>query len=454
MKIPETPPSVNSILASLYKEGGIDKMEALIIKSKPTDSKNNYHHWEKAKHLDSSSKFTPQERWVGMKLARRALYKTLGFTDTKNRPFQFATPDEVLRDLHWLDQHTSGSFETPKSKLITDSETRSTYLIKSLINESISSSQLEGATTTRAVAKQMLRQGRNPTDKSEQMIFNNYRAMLHIKENLEHELTPEFILELHRMLTEKTLDIPERAGKLRLESDNIDVLDHETGRILHSPPAVDELPNRLKLLCQFANREEEDNFTHPLIKAIVLHFTFAYDHPFYDGNGRTARALFYWYAVKHGYWVLEFTSISTAISKAKEAYSRAFLHTETDENDLTYFIIHQLDILKKQAVSLFEYLVRKQKEIDSMESSWEQSIGLQKLNARQVLLLKHALRNPKYQYTIKEHEGTHRIVYQTARQDLLTLSERHFLIKRKRGKEFVFEVSDGLRKMLGFYPLD
>lgn len=43
----------------------------------------------------------------------------------------------------------------------------------------------------------------------------------------------------------------------------------------------------------------------------------AYMHPFVDGNGRTARALFYWYMLKSGYWLTEYLSISRVIAKSK-----------------------------------------------------------------------------------------------------------------------------------------
>ena len=59
-------------------------------------------------------------------------------------------------------------------------------------------------------------------------------------------------------------------------------------------------------------------FIHPMIRSIILHFWLAYDHPFVDGNGRTARALFYWSMLRHGYWLFEFISISQIILKGPD----------------------------------------------------------------------------------------------------------------------------------------
>ena len=65
-------------------------------------------------------------------------------------------------------------------------------------------------------------------------------------------------------------------------------------------------------------------FLHPVIRSILLHFWVAYDHPFVDGNGRNARALFYWSMLRHGFWLAEFFSISHEILKAPRKYYRAF----------------------------------------------------------------------------------------------------------------------------------
>ena len=58
------------------------------------------------------------------------------------------------------------------------------FLVNSLMEEAIRSSQLEGATTSRRVAKEMLRTGREPRDRSERMIANNYRALQFMREEM------------------------------------------------------------------------------------------------------------------------------------------------------------------------------------------------------------------------------------------------------------------------------
>jgi hypothetical protein len=64
-------------------------------------------------------------------------------------------------------------------------------------------------------------------------------------------------------------------------------------------------------------------------------------------------------------------------------------------------------------------------------------------------LLEHALQNPGYEYSIQGHQTSHGIVYQTARTDLLALSETHGLLKRyKQGRKDVFVVPADLGSRL------
>ena len=129
-------------------------------------------------------------------------------------------------------------------------------------------------------------------------------------------------------------------------------MDPAHSRVLHEPPPAASLPQRLERLCAFANAIDGEPFVHPVIRAILLHYMVGYDHPFVDGNGRTARALFYWSLARSGYWRMEYVSISRLLRQAPAQYSRAYLHSEADDNDTTYFILHQLSIIKRAIEAL------------------------------------------------------------------------------------------------------
>lgn len=410
---------------------------------KPITNKGEYLHWDKLRHLKPPEQLSSEEWWFAIKLSRKTIYKFLPFKDKNAKPFVFATPDNILQQLHFIDRSTGIVSHNPSALLNTNM--RDSYLTQSLINEAITSSQLEGASTTRKVAADMLRMNRKPRDISEQMIYNNYHAMQFIREIKNEELTIDIILELHRILTKNTLEDKNTEGALRI-SDDIHVWDNED-QILHTPPKASELKKRLTQLCDFANNKEDkaNFFMHPVIKAVLLHFMLAYDHPFADGNGRTARALFYWSMAHQHYWLIEFISISEIIKLAPTQYARAYLYTETDDNDVTYFLIHQLDIISKAINHLHTYLNKQNEEISNVERLLHTNPHLQ-LNYRQIALIKHALKHPNTHYQITSHCQSHRIAYDTGRTDLLTLAELGLLLKRKMGKAFSFIVPSDLKK--------
>lgn len=438
MKIPLSPPDRKVTLENLLKHDPEKAMGMMLGRQGSTDEKGRYLHWDKIRYLQPPNGLTSEQYWLALKLSRQNQSKALPFTDKRGNLFQYLVTDSMYEILHWLDQNASGIIKTSQS--ITNPSTRETYLVSSLMEEAINSSQIEGAATTREVAKEMLREGRHPRDYSEQMIVNNYRAMQFIREISDEILTTEMIFEVHRILTEGTLEDPEHAGRLRGRENKIHVFSPEQ-EIIHTPPAAEELTERLNRLCDFANRKDEGkDFLHPLLKAIVLHFMIGYDHPFVDGNGRTARALFYWYALRHGYWLLEFLSISAVIKEAPQKYVQAYLHTETDDNDLTYFLIHQLETIKKAIEKLHEYLARKAGEMENAERLLDGTVLKETLNHRQLALLDHALKHPGYLYTIEGHRNSHGVSYQTARTDLLNLSSDKvpLLRRRKQGNAFAF----------------
>lgn len=446
MKIPTTPPDFQSLIDDIIKNSP-EKVGEIFSSGIKPDPKGKYYHWDKLRHLKLPPLISNHEEWwLAIKIARKALYKNIPHSDKNGNSFVFGEPDTVRRLLHEIDVHGDGELKTTEQ--VANPNTRDTYLINSLIEESITSSQLEGAATTRKVAKEMLRQKRKPRDKSETMILNNYHAMEYIKDISNESLTPELLYELHRILSNNTLDDPDTVGKLRI-SDDIYVGDDRDATIIHIPPKAKELQNRIENICNFANTTHPTEFLHPVIRAIILHFLLAYDHPFEDGNGRTARALFYWSMLKQGYWTMEFISISRILKSAPSKYTRAYLHTETDDNDVTYFIVHQLEVINQAIKDLLIYLENKSKEINTVEQIIRKSPRLSKLlNYRQIALINRALKSPDAIFYVASHRGSHNVTYDTARTDLLKLVKMGLLNKIKIGKAFSFTVTDNLKQKL------
>jgi Fic family protein len=329
-----------------------------------------------------------------------------------------------------------------------DTQAQQQYLVNSLMEEAIRSSQLEGASTSRRAAKELLRTGRRPKDRSERMILNNYLALQYMRESMGDRLTPADVLELQRILTEGTLDDPTASGRIQTpDEERVVVVDRLDGGVLHRPPPAEQLPDRLQALCDFANgdSDDEDTFIHPVIRAILVHFWLAYDHPFEDGNGRTARVLFSWSLRTKGYWLIEYLSISKILREAPGQYNRAFLLTETDEGDTTYFLIHQLGVIERAIEELHKYLHRKVAEVRDVETLVRGTGGF---NRRQTDLLSGALRDGDRTYTFTSHANAHGVTHETARTDLRELAERGLLVSEREGRLYRFRPAPRLAERL------
>ncbi len=436
MKKPHRPPA-NPLGLALALEPS--KFGKILAEASRSEASGKYKHWDVFRHLPPPAGFTRQEWWGATKFVRAAALKELPLRDAAGQPFRYAVPDPVAQRLHEIDLGAGGIIGMPEP--ITNPQTRSQYVMRSLFQEALTSSQLEGAATTRAMAKEMIRTGRPPRTQGERMILNNYRTMRRITEWKERPLDPDLIYEMHRMVTDGTLEDPGAAGRLRRSDEPITVQDEITGEIDHDPPPADRLPDRMTALCNFANETTSGDgpvprrFVHPVVRAILLHFWLAYDHPFVDGNGRTARALFYWSMLRQKYWLFEFVSISEILLKAPAKYALSFLHTETDDNDLTYFLIHQSEVICRAIESLHQYIERKSREWRSTEALLRNTFSL---NHRQQAIIGHALRHPGVRYTVEGHRHSHGIVHETARRDLLELDRKGWLEMRKMGNAFTF----------------
>jgi len=438
MKIPQRPPDESKLFGNLKSE----TLVRIFQSQRARDFDARYLHWDELRFRKPPEDLTLQEWWLGFKLRRKSGSRRVALTDKMGQPFHFCVPDLVVDLLHQIDRGGGTFVQIPEQ--ITNTEQRDRYAIRSLIEESITSSQLEGAATTREVAKKMLAEGRKPRNHSERMIANNYATMRHILELKDNSLTPEMVFQIHREISQNALDIPDGAGRFRRPEEVVDVSDQE-GNVFHVPPPARELPLRLQAMCDFANAKTPDFFVHPVIRGIILHFWLAYDHPFVDGNGRTARALFYWQMLHSGYWLFEFISISHFLRKAPVQYGMAFLHTETDDNDLTYFIIHQAEIIRNALKELHDYVARKSSEaracLDALQKFPE-------LNHRQQALISHAVRHPGFVYNIANHQARQGITYATARSDLLKLAHSNLLEQKKVGRTFVFVAPKNLELRL------
>lgn len=410
-----------------------------------TDGKDRYLSWSEFRHRNPKDIYL---KWAATKINRSHIQNKLQFD---NLEVIFCVPSSLNALLHHIDKLGGGFIGSGNPNGFSSKE-QSKFLIGSLMmEEAIHSAQLEGASTTRRVAKDMLVQARKPKNQSERMILNNYLLMQHACSAKDNALSVELILELHRVATDGAIDNNAVSGEFRL-SDDIYISDGY-GQIVHTPPPAGEIDGLINGLIAFANTNHDGEnavFIHPLVKAIILHFLLSHIHPFGDGNGRTARALFYWFVLKNGYWLFEFLSISKHLLMAPIQYTKAFVNTQSDDNDVTYFLYHQLQVIKKAIEDLQNYIAQKQtkhQDIAGLVANFCIKNGVS-FNERQLQIVQKALKQAGVMFTSKEISNMFAVADNTARKDLLELSQYGLLATIKDGKTTKFVAPSDLAQLL------
>lgn len=381
-----------------------DKVQEVVNKVNET-----FEYWDTIKYKRCPEGCTPQQLWTYVKAARvKSMMSVWG-----KYGISLTLTNQMQRMCHEIDMNWGRSWGTDS---IIGDENKEQYLVGSLMEEAIYSSQMEGAATTRKVAKEMLRKKMTPKDKSQQMISNNYQTIQFIVSHKDVPLTPELLLQIHQLMTEHTMQNPQDSGCFRRNNDVVveNGITHET---VHTPPTFEEIPNFVEDLCLFFNEKDAPQFIHPIIRGIIIHFMVAYVHPFADGNGRTARALFYWYMLKQGYWLTEYLSISRVIAKSKKSYEKAFLYTESDGMDMGYFVAYNMRVLQQSFKQLQDYIKRKQEEKRAANSF----LRIGNINTRQAQIIKMFADDSNLVVTIADLQAQFLVSPTTAKADVVGL---------------------------------
>lgn len=396
-----------------------------------------FEYWDSIKYKKCPTGCTPQQLWTFVKAARRI--NNIKVWDKYD--VRLSLTNSMQKMCHQFDMYWGGSWG---NNSIIDTNNKEQYLISSLMEEAIYSSQMEGAATTRKVAKEMLLKKMTPKDKSQQMIHNNYQTIQYIVEHKDEPLSEELLLQIHRLMTDNTMQNPEDAGRFRNNNDVVveNGITHET---VHTPPSYKDIPQFIKDLCVFFNDENPRQFIHPIIRGIVIHFMISFVHPFVDGNGRTARAMFFWYMLREGYWLTEYLSISRVIAKSKKAYEKAFLYTEADGMDIGYFVAYNLRVLEQSFKQLQAYIKRKQEE----KKAASLFLRMGNFNERQAQIIKLFADDPNTLVTIKDLEVRFGVSPTTAKTDIIGLLEKNIVSEISLNKvKRAYVKGDGLDEIL------
>ena len=128
-------------------------------------------------------------------------------------------------------------------------------------------------------------------------VRNYWNALLRVEEWAKGKkpLTEELIKRLHALVDKglKAAPTPYREGQNAIKNS-------VSGSLIYLPPEAKDVPALMASLVNWANDAEKSGLPAPLIAALV-HYQFVTIHPYYDGNGRTARLLATFLLHKSGY---------------------------------------------------------------------------------------------------------------------------------------------------------
>lgn len=341
------------------------------------------------------------------------------FIKSIDKKFWFFPSDSIQEKIHRIEFEGNALFEQIKAH----GSFKEEFLTNAKIEEAITSAIYEGANSTRSKARAMIASQKSPATKSEWMLINNYMAMKWINENSSLPLNLDVILKIHSIVTQNTLEGDDANFHGKFRNDTVHVGNHEGVNFTL-------LENSLSEILQMTTRHPRS--IHPLLKGILLHYFTAYIHPFFDGNGRTARTLFYFKAIKNNLKFVELLSVSAALKETGRKYEKSFDLVVEHELDMTYFIDFCLDSLilsLEQVKKKVEYLIS----LSNLKATYH-------LNAQQVSLLQKMALNKFRHITIEEYATSIEKSREVARIELKDLKEKGFLIEQKKGKKLVYYV--------------
>ncbi len=379
-----------------------------------------------------------QDFWAGLIEYRIKKGQLLPLLDQNQKKFWFCDLPYADR-LELIDTYAKNTVNNHIDIIFKKSPKQERLLVMdALIDEAFNSSAIEGAFSTRKRSKEIIEKGIKPANISEQMIYNNYKALDFILDNIHCQIDNELIIQIYKIITHNTLGEEDKTDGYR--NDSVIIWDYANQKKIYEGPHHSEIP---RMMADLINLIRDEDDLHPVVKASIIHFYFVYIHPFFDGNGRTARALSYMYLLQKGYDFFKFFSISTVIREQKNKYYKAIQSCEDYSSDLTYFIDFNIKMILESILNVLNRIGKEFGKLLIFHNIDKRGILL---TLRQKRCLSYFIKTEKNYITIDEYKNKYKIAYETARKDLNSLETIGIFHKTKVGKKYIYKFI-GLEKL-------
>ena len=416
IKPPELPPKTGDDASSKFWR----ELEAKLL---PLE--DQYLHWDQLRQKQIPIVGVNHKQWWQLlKAKRRARTQALPFVNYQGLPYYWVLDDRLVKKLMAVERYLRTQLEPVFNQCVP---------CEAFLSEAVMSLLLSGASIDTDAALDLLSTGR-PATAGEQPVLNHYAALMELFAHSTHALDDTLLQRMWSATVGRSFTADDWRTDDAPVVYSIDGID-----IIRTPLPRAGIPEQLKKLYAFANQPDEDypGFMHPIIKALLLNYRVIEDRPFKEANSRVANALFYWQLLKSGYSVLASVSSSAVIAEQLSAYYQHFLYVESDDNDLTYFLLQQLDVL---LIAMTRYHDQLRARLTAHAQMTEQT-GTQELNPRQLTILYEMRTHPEREYRLATYKQRFDVTYETSRTDLMQLARQKLAKQHKIGKAFVYSAN-------------
>ncbi len=309
------------------------------------------------------------------------------------------------------------------------------------------STRIEGNRLTLAEAEQVLA-GRKVSlhgrERDAGEVWSYWKALLRVEEWTARgaELTEELIQRLHALVEGRNRPSRYRDGQSTIR-------DSEAGALVYLPPEARDVATLMAGLVAWIRQAEEERLPPPLIAGLA-HYQFVTIHPYYDGNGRTARLLATFLLQRDGYGLNGLFSLEEEHARDLAAYYNSLaIHPHhnyyegRDTADLSSWLEYFLAVLAAAFTSTRGEIMRV-----TREGSPGEPDVVRRLDARARAIL--ALFNRQDRITASDVARLLGLADRTARLLLQKWTEDGWLVvadPSRRGR--VYELSATYRQLIG-----
>ncbi|MEK6527755.1 MAG: Fic family protein [Nitrospirota bacterium] len=215
------------------------------------------------------------------------------------------------------------------------------------------STRIEGNRLTLKEAEQVIEKKKTSfhgRERDVREVRNCWDALLKVEDWAAKrvEFTEDLIRRLHAIVDKgkRAKSTPYRDGQ------NV-IRDSQSGGIVYMPPEAKDVSRLMAEMVRWVRKAEKDGIPVPIIAALV-HYQFVTIHPYYDGNGRTARLLATFILQRDGYGLHGFFSMEEHHARGLASYYNSLaVHKHHNyyegraEADLTAWVRYFSTLLSK-----------------------------------------------------------------------------------------------------------